>query len=353
MRKKIINTIAITSLLAACTLQAEPYTITVPKVPSVDAKVPLVDYVIVNGKATKVDHTKSVKSEQTATVVKKKSIIGSSHRVPPNYGKKEKVKEDKNIIAGDVKNNRVPAYLFSAITSIDKAIKNLKEAGFKIVSKYKVDKKGKFIALVFTNDDLEKISAQKSRGFAASIRLLVDTKNARISILNPVYMTKAYMQDSYDKKVAKKTLDALHVAFKDLKPSNDIIKFTRLPRYQFMQNMPFYKDMIKVASGSNESLLKKARKSKKVKLVYEQKLANGATLIGIKLSKRTGKFVKKIGYQNSQLLPYPILIENNEAKILDPKYYIALMYPRLSMSEFMTIATVPGAIQKDCDRVFR
>jgi hypothetical protein len=120
-----------------------------------------------------------------------------------------------------------------------------------------------------------------------------------------------------------------------------------------MQNMPTYQDMLKVAIGKNEDLLKKARESKRVKLVYEQKLSNGSTVIGVELSRRTGKFVRKIGYHNSQLLPYPILIEDNQAKILDPKYYIALMYPTLSMSEFMKIATVPSSIQKDCDRVFR
>jgi hypothetical protein len=53
------------------------------------------------------------------------------------------------------------------------------------------------------------------------------------------------------------------------------------------------------------------------------------------------------------MLPYPILIENGKAKILDPKYYIAYMYPMLQMSEFMTIATIPDAMVKDCERVFR
>ena len=75
--------------------------------------------------------------------------------------------------------------------------------------------------------------------------------------------------------------------------------------------------------------------------------------MGIKLSKRTTRFIKKTGYQNAGLLPYPVLIENNKVKILDPKYYIAIKYPMLKMSQFMTIATVPGAINKDIDKVFR
>lgn len=50
---------------------------------------------------------------------------------------------------------------------------------------------------------------------------------------------------------------------------------------------------------------------------------------------------------------YPILIENGKAKILDPKYYISYMYPLLQMSEFMTIATIPDTIVKDCEKVFK
>lgn len=118
-----------------------------------------------------------------------------------------------------------------------------------------------------------------------------------------------------------------------------------------MQGMPKYQDMQTITKGSSKKLLASAKKSKKI--VYEQKLSNGATILGVKLSKRTSKFIKKIGYQNAGLLPYPVLIEDGEVKILDPKYYIAVMYPTLKMSQFMTIATVPGAINKDIDRIFR
>jgi hypothetical protein len=345
MIKKITKNITISSLLLASALSAEPYTITVPKTPKVEAKVPKVDYVNVNGN--------SVEDEVVHEEDEKRAIIGSSHRVPPNFGEKELniIKEDK--IIGGVKQNRVPAYLYGSLVSLEDTLSKLENAGFKILAKYETDRKGKYTAIVFTNDKLEKLSSKKLRGFASSLSLLVDTTNSRISILNPIYMTKAYMQDSYDDVIAKDVLKSLHKMFPDLKASKDVVKFTRLPQYQFMQNLPYYQDMLVVAIGKNEDLLKKARESKRVKVIYEHKLSNGSTIIGVELSRRTGKFVRKIGYHNSQLLPYPILIENGEAKILDPKYYIALMYPTLSMSEFMTIATVPGAIQKDCDRVFR
>jgi len=230
-------------------------------------------------------------------------------------------------------------------------VTKLKAAGFTPVSSYKVDKKGKVTSIVFTDDNLTKKASKKGRGFAASLRLLIDEKNNQISISNPIYVQKAFLQDDYDDTLAKSTLKRLRDNFEGLQNSKDVVKFIRLPRYKFMNGMPVYEDMIVVKEGTNAALLEKARKSKKV--VFEQKLENGSTLIGVKLSKRTTKFVKKIGYQNAELLPYPVLIEDGKAYTLAPKYYIAVMYPLLSMSEFMTIATVPGAINKDIDKIFR
>jgi len=107
--------------------------------------------------------------------------------------------------------------------------------------------------------------------------------------------------------------------------------------------------MVEIASGKN--ILEKIKNNDKV--VFRQTLDNGATLIGIRLGKRTRNFTKRIGRNNAAMLPYPILIENGKAKILDPKYYISIMYPKLTMSEFMTIATVPDAMLKDCEKVFK
>jgi hypothetical protein len=183
----------------------------------------------------------------------------------------------------------------------------------------------------------------------ASLRLLVNKKDNHISITNPLYMAKAFMQQEFDEKTAKATLAKLTSVFTDMLNSKDMLKFQLLPKYQFMSGMPHYEEMTVVARGND--LLSKIKNNKKV--VFTQTLENGATLIGVKLHKRTQKFTGRIGTNNAALLPYPILIENGEAKILDPKYYISVMYPLLQMSEFMTIATVPGAIVKDCEKVFK
>jgi hypothetical protein len=198
---------------------------------------------------------------------------------------------------------------------------------------------------------MEESATKKSRGFASTLRVVIDTQNELINISSPIYVMKAFMQEEYDSKLAEDVLKRLRENFEGLNNSKEIVKFSVLEHYQFMENMPFYQDMQVVAIGNNEDLLSKVKASKSV--VYEQHLSNGSIVVGVELGKRTSKFVKKIGYLNSGLLPYPVLIENGEAKILEPRFYIAVMYPTLQMSEFMTIATVPGAIASDCDKMFR
>ncbi len=280
--------------------------------------------------------------------------IKFSKRVPPNYtphsfGKLQKEKKYTHTRIGEENKGRISAYLRAPFMEIDTIKKKLKSAHFDILTTTPLNKKGDLISLVFTYQELVKLASKPNRGFSASLRILIDTKEKKISITNPLYIAKGFLQDDFNEKVAKKTLLQLIALFPNLTNSQDTLKYQLLPNYQFMNGMPKYKDMITVASGEN--LLEKIKNNNKV--VFKQTLENGATLIGIRLGKRTRQFTKRIGRNNAGMLPYPILIENGKAKILDPKYYISFMYPKLTMSEFMTIATIPDAILKDCERIFR
>ncbi|WP_309498107.1 hypothetical protein [Sulfurovum sp.] len=280
--------------------------------------------------------------------------IKFSKRVPPNYvphsfDKRQKTKKSTHTRIGQTYSGRISAYLRGKFMDTAAVEEKLKAAGFKHLSSAPVNKKGDLISVVFTNDALVSMASKADRGFMGTLRVLVDTKEKTINITNPLYLAKAFMQNEFDEKSAKKILDTLIIQFPGLKNSKDALKFQILPQYQFMNGMPKYNNMIEVASGSD--LLERVKGNKR--LVFTQKLENGSTLIGIELRKRTRKFTKRIGRNNAAMLPYPILIENGKAKILDPKYYISLMYPMLKMSEFMTIATVPDAMVKDCEKMFQ
>jgi len=280
--------------------------------------------------------------------------IKFSKRVPPNYiphrfDKQKKLKQSTHTRIGEVTQGRIAAYLRGPFIDVKTVEEKLQAAGFKVLTSVPVDKKKTLISVVFTDISLVSMASKENRGFIASLRVLVDTKDKTISITNPLYMTKGFLQSDFDEKAAKKILVKLMTQFPGLKNSKDALKFQLLPKYQFMNGMPHYEDMIEVASG--DDLLERIKDNDKV--LFRQDLENGSTLIGIQLSRRTGTFTRRIGRNNAALLPYPILIENGKAKILDPKYYIAYMYPMLQMSEFMTIATIPDAMIKDCEKVFK
>ena len=280
--------------------------------------------------------------------------IKFSKRVPPNYiphrfDNIKKVKVSTNTRIGEVSKGRISAYLRGAFMEVTEVEERLKKAGFTILSAAPVNKKKTLISVVFTNPAMISMASKPNRGFMAALRVLVDTKEKSISITNPLYMSKGFLQSDFDEKAANTILVNIIDNFPRLKNSKDVLKFQLLPSYQFMNGMPRYEDMLEVASGND--LLERIKDNKKV--VFTQKLDNGSVLIGIKLGKRTRKFTKRIGRNNAAMLPYPVLIENGKAKILDPKYYISFMYPLLKMSEFMTIATVPDAMYKDVQRALR
>lgn len=246
----------------------------------------------------------------------------------------------------------VSTYLVGSHVETAKAKESLEKAGFEIVSEYKSVKKG--TTIVFTNSALKAEGAKEGRAHASILRLFIDDKEKMISVTNPVYFGRAFMQDDYDADVFEAQLAAINSAFNDLNGSIDKLSEDALASYHFMTGMPYYSDSDELGSASQGELIEKARKYKKGKLlVFELKLSETSTLLGYDLGKRTKKFVKKIGRANAAVLPYCISIENGKATSLEAKFYLAVSYPLLTMTKFTTIATVPGAIKKDLAKAFK
>ena len=256
--------------------------------------------------------------------------------------------------AGEIIDGKVSTFLVGKYLTKAQAQTALESQGFSLLSAEKVDKKGELTTLVFTSPALTRLADKPGRGFAAVLRLLVNGIDKEIAITNPLYFLKAYLQDDFDEAAATRLLEQINAAFPNLKNGKDALEFTKLPKYHFMVGMPYYGDTITVGKGEHRTLLEKAQAYRKGKnILFTLKLDDQTALLGYTIGKRTAKFVKKIGTHNAAVLPYVILIEKETARILDPKYYLALNYPSLSMSEFMTIATVPGAIEKDCKKPFK
>lgn len=321
--------------------------IDLPKVPKPTTDLPKVPQpikVITNGETSPVEE-----------IIKKKNEIVFSTKRPSDLNisnsASEYLKKNSSADVGDIKNSRISLYMETAYMESSEVEKILKDKGFDILSTHKLDKSGDLLTIVYTNGELIKLADKPNRAFASSLRILVDKKNSKLHIMNPLYVTKAYLQNENDENVGHAILTLLRDSFKDLKNSKDVIKYNLLEDYCFMAGMAKYNDMLEVGRGEYDELFQKVKKNKNV--IYVQELSKNRAIVGMNLTNKTAKFVDKIGEENSALLPYPVLIENNKAFILDPKYYIAIMYPMLKIDQFMTISTIPEAIQKEVKKVFK
>jgi len=253
----------------------------------------------------------------------------------------------------------IPAYFSAHYMTPQNLEKKLKNAGFQIAAEYHSKSLQaackKCTIVVFTNDTLLQEASKQNRGFIATLRILVDEKHHKLHIMNPLYFAKAFMQEDFDYILYKKIQKNLLSLFENIKASKDAYLYDALTNYHFMMAMPGYEDMITLASGvDTKEIVRRADNYKKGKyVIYKLKLNNNSYLYGYDLTPKTTKFIKKTGLQNAEILPYQILVKDSEAKMLNVKYYLALAYPKLTMGEFMNIATLPGAIERDLKRPFK
>ena len=111
--------------------------------------------------------------------------------------------------------------------------------------------------------------------------------------------------------------------------------------------MPKVDDTITVKEG-------KGLASKVKNVAYKLTLPNGNILVGHKLSKKTDEFLKTVGEENNaQILPYESMVFKDEAQMLDPKFYLALSLPKLSMGQFMEIASIPDDIEQEITKDYK
>lgn len=268
----------------------------------------------------------------------------------------------KEAVVGYTGPKEVSTYLVAPLATTDEVKAALQSQGFEIISVSKVTKK-KMDSIVFTHPHLKTLANKPSRGFlAGSMRALVNTEDKEVRITNPRYFTRAFLQNDYKLNDEAPLLEALHKAFPNTTMSEDKWEFDGLSEYHFMIGMPYYQDSIEIKTGDIKELQAKLEKKAKKKLIFKMKIDEGRVLYGVNLGKRNMKFVDKIGIKNAGLLPWMVLIENEtqedgsivaKATALPADYYIAISYPLLDMGGFMGIMTMPGAVIKEMNKLFK
>jgi len=242
----------------------------------------------------------------------------------------------------------ISAYYSASYQSIDEVKNKLEKEGFEVVATYAPAKKEYLHVLLFTNPELKALASQKKRGFAAIERLIVNSKEKTVQVSNPNYWLRAFMQTSFKQAKATKLKVSLTNALGSLVSTKDVLAEKNIAGYHYAISMPYYQDMVELKG--EKDLLNKIKNKKKV---FELKLSDTSTLVGIKMSKGTEKFIESTGEKNALALPYTILIEDDKAYALQPKYYLAISNPLLSLSQFMKISSIPDAIIRKLKKAFK
>jgi len=253
-----------------------------------------------------------------------------------------------NMFAGDIS-----TYEYANLKDAQSVKSGLTSNGFSIVGEYDAMGDKNYHVITYTNDAMKAAAAKENLGFAAVQKVLISKNDKELVLTNPEYFLHAFLEDDYNEASAKKINSALSSAFGTLSSSKDALDDDDIDGYHFMMGMPYYEDMIELAKGKN--LLQKLEKNAGKNIVFKVNLKN-AILVGVAMLTKEGEksYVSAIkGEKHTAFLPYMVLIEDNEAKIMHPKYYLAISYPNLSMGDFMGISSTPGEIEDYMTSLFK
>ncbi|QOP46411.1 hypothetical protein [Sulfurimonas paralvinellae] len=235
----------------------------------------------------------------------------------------------------------------------------LRDNNLKIVGEYDAMQNPNYHVIAYTNDTLmADASKDDDDAFAAVQKVMINKADKQLVFTNPEYFLHAFLEDDYKADDAKSLNATLAKAFGKLTPSKDGLDADDIEGYHFMMGMPYYEDMIEVAKGKD--LAQKLQTNAGENIVFKIDMPE-ATLYGVAMPSEKGEkyYVSEIkGQKNAAFLPYMVLIEKDsdgeqEAKILHPKYYLAISYPNLSMGEFMGISGTPGDIEEYFTALFK
>jgi len=253
--------------------------------------------------------------------------------------------------------------------SMDEAVQQVKDAltskGFDVIGEYHPETKAGLYVVAYTRDDLQKITLRvKDRGALASVlKVGFVKKNGKIvvSMLNPPYLFYAYLMDNTDKYLGELTAvsndakAALRQVGTEFVPFGGGEEPDDLKEYHYMMMMPYFTDPVDLnefdSFDKGLAVIRKNLEAKKgnTMKVYELVFPNKQIAVfGIALldpDEGEGHFLPIIGEDNIAAMPYEIILQGKEASMLHGKYRFALLWPELTMGQFMKISSTPGDVE--------
>jgi len=285
------------------------------------------------------------KLEAELEIYKKVKPIATKAAVPIRTSVTKKVLRGEKFSVGTSEPKELSAYYTAIFQTIEDLRVKLETNGFEILAIDEIFENETVIS--FTNEAL-----RNTNSFLSVLHMSV-SKDIEVRIQNPSYFGAAFLQDTFKYGQFSETLKALELALGEMYEVEDRLGLSSLSSYHFMLGMPRFDDKIVLSKGSD--IVQHVIETNTTKYIsYVLSLPNGSTLVGHKLSRKTYDYLKKIKVQNNvQIFPYEVMIKDEKAVILSPKYYLALSLPLLSMTDFLKIASAPDQIEKDIKIVYQ
>ena len=284
------------------------------------------------------------KLEAELETYKKVNPIASKAVVPVKITVSKKVLKGEKFIAGTAEPKNLTAYYTSDPQAVDELKLKLEKNGFNILATDKIFENETVIS--FTNEELK-----NTNSFLSVLHMSVNEKS-EIRVQNPSYFGAAFLQDKFTYGQFVETMKALESSLGEMYEAEEKLGLSELLKYHFMLGMPRFNDMIVVARGSD--IIQSVTETNATKHIsYILTLPNGSILVGHKLDRKTYDYLKKIKAENNaQVFPYEVMIKDEKAVMLSPKFYLALSLPLLSMTDFLKIASAPDQIEKEIKIVY-
>ncbi len=238
---------------------------------------------------------------------------------------------------------QISAHYVAPSQNLQVLISKLQANGFTVLATTPILKK--YHVITITNQEL-----QNTNSYMATLQVNVNPNEVRVQ--NPSYLAAAYLGNTYYGQF-KKTVNALKHSLGSLTNGFQKADFSTLENYRFMYGLPKRDDTLSIKKATR-LIDKISTVNSKRYISYILTLPNGSTLVGHKLRTKTYRFLETLGQEkNAQILPYEAMIIGNEVSIMNPKYYLALSLPQLSLHEFMQIASVPDQIYRNIKKAYR
>ena len=250
------------------------------------------------------------------------------------------------------------------ITSITDQLKDkINESEFSLLGTYQVGGQEDLTVIAFTNEQTTSVCSKASKqGVMAAIYRIGLEKTANgivVSTVNPEYQWRAYLTENYNASDFT-DLNAQYSTFckkignGNLVPFGGEIEADDLEDYHYMMGMPYYDDQVKIGSfDSHEQAVQRIKtnleSNSQLKLVYSlQDQKNQLTVFGIGLlDPKIGEshFLSIIGQSHVAAMPYELIVDGKEVKMLHGRFRFALYWPELTMGTFTKIMSTPGDVE--------